>query len=84
MSTERGKKTKNSINYFINSLEMADKIIVFIYNGSLQEQPKKLQKKAFVQYWTKRIKLQPGQFMNVDTKLSLNTFQKNNIVANFY
>ena len=22
--------------------------------------------------------------MNVDTKLSLNTFQKNNIVANFY
>ena len=50
MSTERGKKTKNSINYFINSLEMADKIIEFIYNGSLQKQPKKLQKKAFVQY----------------------------------
>ena len=62
---------------------MTDKIIELIYSGRLQKQPMKLQKKAFVLYSPKRIKLRPGEFINIDMKLSANTPQKTNIVWKF-
>ena len=55
---------------------MNDKIIEFIYDGSLQKWPKKLQNNVFVLYSSKRIKVQPGEFINVDTKLSVHTPEK--------
>ena len=50
---------------------MDDKIITSIYNSSLQKRPKKLQNNVFKLYIyiSKRIKLQPGHFINVDKKL---------------
>ena len=60
---------------------MADKIIEFIYDDSLQKQPMKLQKKEFVLYSPNRIKLQPGELTNDDIKLSVNTPQKTNVVS---
>ena len=50
---------------------MDDKIIKFIYDSSLQKRPKKLQNNIFVLYLPKRIKLRPGEFINVDMKLSV-------------
>ena len=52
---------------------MGDKIIKFIYDGSLQKLPKKLQNSVFVLYSLKRIKRQPGEFINGDMKLSVHT-----------
>ena len=37
----------------------------------MQERPKKLQNNVFVLYSPKRIKLRPGEFINVDMKLSV-------------
>ena len=48
---------------------MVDKIIELIYNSSLQKRPKKLQNNVFMLYFPKRIKLRPGEFINVDMKL---------------
>ena len=49
---------------------MGDKIIEFIYDGSLQKRPKKLQN-IFLLYSSKRIKLRLREFMNVGMKLSV-------------
>ena len=50
---------------------MDDKIIEFIYDSSLQKRLKKLQNNVFVLYSPKRIKLRPGEFINVDMELSV-------------
>ena len=47
------------------------KNIQFIYNSSLEKQPQKLQNKVFVWYSLKRIKLRPGEFINIDVKWSV-------------
>ena len=48
---------------------MGDKIIEFIYDGSLQKGQEKFQKNVFVLYSPKRIKLRPGELINVNMKL---------------
>ena len=47
------------------------KIIEFIFDSSLQKQPKKFQNNVFVLHSPKRIKVRPGEFINVDMKLSV-------------
>ena len=58
------------------SKKMCDKITEFIYDGSLQKRHKKLQDNVFVLYLSKRIKLRPGEFINVDMKLSVHTHEQ--------
>ena len=55
---------------------MIDKIIEFIYEASFQKRPKKLQNHVFVLCSPKRIKPQPGEFINVDMKLSIHTLEQ--------
>ena len=45
---------------------MSAKIIKFIYKASFEKQPKKLHNNVFVLYSPKRIKLRPGEVINVD------------------
>ena len=47
---------------------MGNKIIGFIYDGSLEKRPKKLQNNVFVWYLPKRIKLRP-EFMKLSVRM---------------
>ena len=47
---------------------MGNKIIGFIYDGSLEKRPKKLQNNVFVLYLPKRIKLRP-EFMKLSVHM---------------